>query len=188
MDFTPSISGLTLGTVQLGLNFGIANIEEKPNEEKSFKIMGTAFSSGVNYLDTATNYSDSGNIIGKYLKSSGKKRSEMVNVTKFKLGSINRSEALSALIRSFEPALKNLNTGYIDIIMLHDAGEYKVFQKEIKGGFEQLLARGLLRAEGQSERGREIHSCHTGFGFRDEYFDCKAHSNLCEKPELRNLW
>jgi len=38
MEYNNSISKLTLGTVQLGLNYGIANNEGKPDEEKAFRI------------------------------------------------------------------------------------------------------------------------------------------------------
>ena len=36
------ISAMTLGTVQLGMNYGIANNAGKPDEQKSFSILASA--------------------------------------------------------------------------------------------------------------------------------------------------
>ncbi len=41
------ISPMTLGTVQLGINYGIANDLGQPSEEKSFKMLRTALENGI---------------------------------------------------------------------------------------------------------------------------------------------
>ena len=40
-------SAMTLGTVQLGMNYGIANNAGKPSEETSFSILRSALENGV---------------------------------------------------------------------------------------------------------------------------------------------
>ena len=141
---------MTLGTVQLGLNYGIANNEGKPDEEKSFRILDEAFASGVNCIDTAADYGDSEKVIGRWLDASGKKRSEITIVTKFKLGKTDKKEVESAMMKSFERSLNNLNTAYIDILLMHDAKEFSVFGKEITKVYENLLTEGVLKSAGAS--------------------------------------
>jgi aryl-alcohol dehydrogenase-like predicted oxidoreductase len=150
MELSTLISKMTLGTVQLGMNYGIANNEGKPDEDKAFRILDSAFESGVSCIDTAADYGDSENVIGKWIKATGRKRTGIAIVTKFRLGKTDKSKAESAMMRSFERSLKNLNTGYIDILLMHDAGEYRIYKKEISAGFEKLLSGGLLRAAGAS--------------------------------------
>ena len=50
------ISHLILGTVQFGLNYGIANKTGKPSKEQVEEILLNAFDSGINALDTANAY------------------------------------------------------------------------------------------------------------------------------------
>ena len=65
MNFSP----MTLGTVQLGMNYGIANEGGKPSLEKSFSILSAALEGGINTLDTARAYGTSEEVIGQFLKT-----------------------------------------------------------------------------------------------------------------------
>ncbi len=150
MDYFHSISKMTLGTVQLGLNYGIANKEGKPDEEKAFRILEASFSHGINCLDTASGYGDSEAIIGKFLENNKILRSDVCLVTKFKLGKINESDAETAVRRTVEESLKNLRTDYLDILLLHDANEFSVFGEKITETFEKLLSEGIVKMAGAS--------------------------------------
>jgi aryl-alcohol dehydrogenase-like predicted oxidoreductase len=150
MEYNNSISRMTLGTVQLGLNYGIANIEGKPDEEKAFMILNSAFGSGVNCLDTAADYGDSEKVIGKYLSERKKIRSEVCLVTKFKLGRIDGSDVETTMMRSIEKSLKNLRTDYLDILLMHDANEYATFGNKMTEVFEKLLTEGIIKMAGAS--------------------------------------
>jgi hypothetical protein len=59
MKLISPISILTPGTVQPGLDYGIASNERRAYEEKSFGAMGFAFESEVNCIDTTADYGDS---------------------------------------------------------------------------------------------------------------------------------
>ena len=150
MDHNNSISRMTLGTVQLGLNYGVANKEGKPEEEKAFRILDAAIASGVNCIDTAAGYGDSEIVIGKYLAASKINRSEISIVTKFKLGAINETDVNMVMMRSVENSLKNLNTEYLDILLIHDANEFSTYGDKITKVFEYLLYKGILRMAGAS--------------------------------------
>ena len=58
------ISKLILGTVQFGLNYGIANSEGKPDLNKVRAILRCAADHGIRILDTAAAYGDSETVIG----------------------------------------------------------------------------------------------------------------------------
>ena len=62
------ISAVSLGTVQLGMNYGINNANGKPDQATAFKILDAAMDSGMNALDTAAGYGDSEIVIGQWLK------------------------------------------------------------------------------------------------------------------------
>jgi len=57
---------LILGTVQMGLPYGINNDQGQITEEDSIVILRYAFQNGINYLDTAEAYGTAHAVIGKY--------------------------------------------------------------------------------------------------------------------------
>ena len=71
-----NLSAFALGTVQLGIEYGLGEHSAKPTEEAAFAILDRAVDLGVNTLDTANNYGDSEAVIGRWLtkrKADGKK-------------------------------------------------------------------------------------------------------------------
>ena len=50
------LSAFALGTVQLGIEYGLGEHAAKPTEEAAFAILDRAVDLGVNTLDTANNY------------------------------------------------------------------------------------------------------------------------------------
>ncbi len=62
---------LILGTVQLGLPYGIANATGKPNQEEANAIVRTAWEGGVRTFDTAQGYGDSESVLGAALAALG---------------------------------------------------------------------------------------------------------------------
>jgi len=150
MDCDISVSRMTLGTVQLGLNYGIANKEGKPDEEKALSIIDSALAAGVNCLDTAAAYGDSEKVIGNYFTTRGKRRSEILIASKFILGNINPSDVEITMMRSVENSLKNLNTDYLDILMMHDSKDFSRFGNRITKVYENLLERGIIKVAGAS--------------------------------------
>ena len=62
------IDKLILGTVQLGLNYGVNNSAGKPSLETAFDILNLAYESGIRTIDTAEAYGDSQEVIGQYIE------------------------------------------------------------------------------------------------------------------------
>ncbi len=145
-----NISPLTLGGAQFGMNYGIANTEGKPDEAKAFSIIRTAFENGINCVDTAADYGDSEKVIGDFFRSGNGNREEIIIVTKVRLGQISPSKTEVSIMRSFEKSAENLETGFIDILLLHDAKEYISHGREISKSFERLISEGLVGTAGAS--------------------------------------
>jgi len=150
MEPVHPVSKMTLGTVQLGLAYGIANNAGKPDESKAFSIIDSALNAGVSCLDTASGYGDSEKVIGRYLIARKKERSELIIVSKFKLGEIRLSDVESVMMKSVEQSLKNLNTDYLDFLLIHDAKEFSAYGKNITKVYEKLLSRGTIKGAGAS--------------------------------------
>jgi len=59
---------LVIGTVQFGLDYGIANQDGQINADEIMLILDFAYENGINTLDTAKAYGSSETSIGEYLK------------------------------------------------------------------------------------------------------------------------
>jgi aryl-alcohol dehydrogenase-like predicted oxidoreductase len=68
MPFPFPISPLTLGTVQFGLAYGVANAGGRPAFREVIEILGTAIEGGITLLDTAAAYGESEEVIGRALR------------------------------------------------------------------------------------------------------------------------
>lgn len=73
------VNKLILGTVQLGLDYGINNQSGKPTLEKAFDILHTAYDNGIRILDTAEAYGNSVEVIGKFQKQHPDKKFNIIS-------------------------------------------------------------------------------------------------------------
>jgi aryl-alcohol dehydrogenase-like predicted oxidoreductase len=65
-------SRFILGTVQFGMAYGINNVSGKPDKEKVFDILHSAYDHSVYQIDSADLYGDAQMIIGDFIKSTRK--------------------------------------------------------------------------------------------------------------------
>lgn len=108
-------SKVILGTVQLGLNYGINNKLGKPSRDEAFAILTEAHANGIHFLDTAAAYGDSEEIIGAYHQ----KVSEQFSVlTKFHL---NCAENIHSMVTS---VLNRLSITSIDTFFYHSYNNF----------------------------------------------------------------
>jgi 1-deoxyxylulose-5-phosphate synthase len=65
------VSEIALGTVELGLDYGVAggNHNLKPAEADAIRLLDQAIDLGINFIDTARAYGISEELIGKVLKA-----------------------------------------------------------------------------------------------------------------------
>ncbi len=92
------ISKLILGTVQLGLNYGINNKKGKPTMDQAFNILNTAYNNGIRILDTAEAYGDSQEVIGEFHRSNPSKKFKII--TKLDANKNVHDESLISIIKS----------------------------------------------------------------------------------------
>lgn len=110
------ISHLTLGTIALGMEYGIFNMEGKPGNAKAIEIIKKSVDLGVNTFDTARHYGDAEKIIGAYCRQQNDHRASIV--TKFWISNENLDHPEAArreVYESVKKSLDELNLGRIVI-------------------------------------------------------------------------
>lgn len=123
---------LVLGTVQLGMNYGIANQTGKPDMAAARNIVRTAWEGGIRRFDTAQGYGDSERILGDVFSDLGISRDvrvitkpdphidhtnkkDMENALKKSLTTL-KLERLYGLMLHRESALDLFDNGLYDIL------------------------------------------------------------------------
>ena len=147
-------SKMTLGTVQLGMNYGIANDAGKPSEEKSFSILRTALEGGVNALDTARAYGDSEQVIGRFLKTwEGAMPNIITKIPKLQGTSPKDIERFTT--ESVEQSLKNLGVNKVSAVMLHGAKDPIIHGQACADAVKALIDHGYTDRVGVSVYGAD---------------------------------
>ena len=142
-------SAMTLGTVQLGMNYGIANNDGKPSEEKSFSILRSALEGGITSLDTARAYGDSEQVIGRFLKTwQGEVPAIVTKVRKLEGSTPKELEAF--VTESVEQSLENLGVNKVDAVMLHGAQDPVIHGKACADAVKSLIDHGYTDRVGVS--------------------------------------
>jgi aryl-alcohol dehydrogenase-like predicted oxidoreductase len=142
------VSVLSLGTVELGLDYGIALPGErlKPSEAEAAELLRFALASGINLIDTAPVYGDSERIIGDAI---GGRRSEYFISTKVP------PDQPGAIRQIAEKSLANLRTSVIDIMMVHCRADELLPSAQTTSALRELQRDGLVRFLGASVYGPE---------------------------------
>lgn len=144
----------TLGTAQLGMNYGVANLTGKPSKEEAISLIEFAISEGITNIDTARAYGDSEAIIGEAL--SRKKNSQKINVvTKLSpLKEINQSsskeEIVKAVEKSIDQSLELLQMNSIQSLLLHRWEHYFAYDGIIWKTLLKLKEKGYINTLGAS--------------------------------------
>jgi uncharacterized protein len=135
VNFVNLKSKLALGTVQLGLSYGISNRTGKPDQEEADRILDIALEQNINMLDSAEAYGDSLQVIGSYLKNNPTAKFDIIN--KF-------IEDGVSILDKFNSSLKTLNRKRLYAYMYHRFDDYRL------GKSKSTLVR--LREEGDIKK------------------------------------
>lgn len=135
-------SKFTLGTVQLGMNYGMANQTGKPSREEAFEVLDTAWNVGVRSLDTAVAYGDSEKVIGEYLKESKK---PYFVASKFSIKGENPREELLLQVEHTKKYLES-----VDLYMFHSAEQLSLYGRELEEELCSFQESGLTKSLGAS--------------------------------------
>lgn len=138
------ISLFTLGTVQLGIDYGIVGSTQKPTQEAAFAVLDTAARLGVSTWDTANNYGDSERVIGNWVAGGRGPKPTLIT----KIGPLDHSSnaALrSDILRQTEQCCKDLQVEHLDMLMLHDFMDYAQNPDVCTAAFRELKDSGVIR-------------------------------------------
>lgn len=143
------VSPMTLGTVQLGMNYGIANDAGKPDEEKSFAILRSALEGGVTALDTARAYGDSELVIGRFLKQWHGEKPAIITKVPVLQGETPK-ELEKFVTESVEQSLERLGMNKLASVMLHGAKDPIIHGKACADAAKALIYHGYTDKVGVS--------------------------------------
>jgi aryl-alcohol dehydrogenase-like predicted oxidoreductase len=147
------ISKYTLGTVQLGMSYGIANKSGQPDRQKSFDILETALKCGINAFDMASDYGTAEEVVGEYLLTLPKDVDKPLLITKFSIqqdGNLT-DEGIEKQIRVFVgDAIRRLQTKKLPIFLLHRVEDMYLYGSSISKALHKLINEGLIGRAGVS--------------------------------------
>jgi aryl-alcohol dehydrogenase-like predicted oxidoreductase len=157
------IKKIVLGTVQLGLDYGINNQHGKPSLEQAFEILDVAFDNGINILDTAEAYGNSQEIIGKFQKEFPNKKFQIIT----KLAS-NAEIVPEKFIGHIAHNCKVLNSDQLLGYMFHNYPSFKsresLYDKLLLAKKEGLVSKAGISLYGNNEI-EDVLNNYDGFDF-----------------------
>lgn len=155
------VSVLALGTVELGLDYGIAapGAFGRPAEADAIRLVHTALDAGITFIDTARSYGTSEEVLGRALRD---RRQQVVLASKSRLipvdGMLPTGTVLQAQLRqSLDESLQTLQTDYLDIWQIHHVDAALLTQAAaVAEVFAEARAAGKVRFFGGSTYGADL--------------------------------
>ena len=141
------ISSLTLGTVQLGLAYGINNSKGMPTYEESSDLLSTALDEGIVSFDTARSYGESEVVLGKYFKE---EKREHTLISKAFFTGIPHSEVKDRLFTSVRETLDRLAIDKLPFLKLHNDTMLLEYGDTVIRALHDLKDEGLVSGIGVS--------------------------------------
>jgi len=168
-----AVSRLILGTVQLGMHYGIANVRGKPDAAQAQAIVAAAWGAGIRHFDTAQAYGDSEAVLGQALRALGIADEACIAS---KLAAHLDPEDLSAVEAAIEETFARLGVERLWCLMFHQARWLGYWD----GGLGDLLLR--YRASGRIQ--------HLGVSISppEEAAACLAHPQMAVLQMPCNAW
>jgi aryl-alcohol dehydrogenase-like predicted oxidoreductase len=142
---------LTLGTAQLGMDYGISNKTGKPLMLESLLILESAYTHEVKSFDTAYVYGNSEEVLGTWLKNKDYKdiilTSKMPSLNK---QNIQKSKLEEKIRDSINHSLRNMNVNRIDHYLIHDYGDVRYYGNEIFEVLKKIKNENIIGSYGCS--------------------------------------
>lgn len=142
------LSKLCLGTVQLGMPYGINNAKGQPSPAEATKILRYAIKEGVFVFDTAPGYGDSEKILGQNLHLL---KNKLVFISKVpSLDWKNKEKITEAINAVLEKTLHNLKIKKIPFYLFHRFNDLVSHKNFALHHLIKLKKRGLIETIGVS--------------------------------------
>jgi aryl-alcohol dehydrogenase-like predicted oxidoreductase len=136
------MTNLILGTVQMGLDYGVNNNSGKISFEKSCEILNKAFELGIETLDTAKAYGNAHQVIGEF--------HQLFPNVKFKIiTKIPHDVDFSTVKITIKEYIKDLNVDILEVLMFHSFDSYLKHREELYNLVE-LQSENLIKFIGVS--------------------------------------
>jgi len=148
------ISKITLGTAQLGMDYGIANISGKLDFSVAFNILDYSWKNGINTYDTSPLYGNSEEIIGSFLSSRIKEKKNLTVISK--LSTVDKKldptfgNYYKYIKKMIKKSLNNLKIKSIPIYLLHHAPDIYIKDGLVIKCLNQIKKEGLIKQIGIS--------------------------------------
>ncbi len=140
---------LTLGTVQLGLDYGVQG-HGKPDRRHALDLLETAVGCGVSSFDTAQAYGEAEDVLGDFLARTAR-QGRLEVVSKLSPGAFDsapRETWRSAAVRSAAESLERLHLERLDAFLLHNAA--RIHDPEAVAALAEVRREGLCDRIGVS--------------------------------------
>jgi voltage-dependent potassium channel beta subunit len=145
-------SGLKVSALSFGswVTFGF-----QADTDQALKLMTRAYDHGVNFFDNAEQYASgmSETIMGKVLKKTGWKRSDLVLSTKIFWGGDGPNDqglSMKHIIEGTDSSLKRMQVDYVDLIFCHRPDLYTPLEETV-WAMNQVIREGKAFYWGTSE-------------------------------------
>jgi aryl-alcohol dehydrogenase-like predicted oxidoreductase len=152
------VSALSLGTVELGTDYGIRQPGQpgRPDRAESIRLLEYAADRGINLFDTAPAYGDSEKLLGEALG----RRNDCHFATKVSMlekegKPLSGKPLRKAVSDSLEASLRTLRRDFIDIVQIHNATVETIERGEITEALLKARDAGKIRFLGASVYGEE---------------------------------
>ena len=157
------VSRIGLGTVALGLDYGIPTPGAKlrPEAADAARLLNCALDMGVRLIDTARSYGESEEIIGAAI---GHRRQEYVLASKV----VPSFRDQSRVHESVHASLRALRTDVLDLVQIHCGATDREPDPSTTDALQELKRSGEIRYLGASVYGEESGEAAMASG----YFDC----------------
>ncbi|MCC7235637.1 MAG: aldo/keto reductase [Bryobacterales bacterium] len=164
------VSEISLGTVELGLDYGIGvpGAPYRPPEAEASRLLNAALDMGVTCIDTARAYGTSESLIGQAI---ARRRDEFVLVSKTKTFHTEHAEPAerrAAMLASVRESLRHLRVERLDLLLLHSSSAAELSEPLYAGVLEECREKGWTRFTGAS-----VYGCEAALqAIRSGRFDC----------------
>lgn len=143
------LSALSLGTAQLGMNYGIANTHGQPSLDESFAILDAALEAGITSLDTARDYGNSEDVIGAFLRQYKGER-PFITTKIWKFQGETYADVEKYVVTEMENSLERLGVDRVNNVMLHTTQDIFNFGDKAAKAMRSLVDRGYTDLVGAS--------------------------------------
>lgn len=152
------VSALSLGTVELGVDYGIPASGDfgRPEEAEAVRILEEAVDNGINFFDTAPAYGESERLVGAVLGH----RPDCVLATKVTIptgqgGRLEPSVVRAQVLASLATSRARLRRDVLDVVQVHNATADLVCDGVLVDALLEAQRRGEIRWLGASVYGED---------------------------------